>query len=442
MASLSTDGKGRRRILFVDSEGRRQAIYVGRMAKKNAEQVQRRIEEIIAGRIAGTAHSPELAAWIRDLPDPFHRKCVKVRLVEARERVAQVTMGALLDEFLARATVKASTYANYKQSTDSLRSFFGNETPLTEITPKRCDEWRQFIALDTEGTTKKRGTKDNRLSPATQSKRIKMAKSVFSRAVRWGMLPVSPFDGVKAGSQANPDRAFFVTRKMIEAVLDACPDAEWRLVVALARYAGLRCPSEMVDLTWADVDWGRGILTVRSPKTEHHGGQHAVRHAPICPRLRELLTESFEIAPDGEVRLVPRVQGNRINLRTTLQRIIERAGLTPWPRLLQNLRSSCETEWCERYPIASVTRWLGNSPTVALKHYIQARDVHFEAVVTGAGRRDAPDDARTTHSTTQQAAAPNRKVSPRSLEDRVAKELARGEAMSGEMVQKTKVGPV
>ena len=70
------------------------------------------------------------------------------------------------------------------------------------------------------------------------------------------------------------------------------------------------------------------------------------------------------------------------------------AGLNPWPRLLQNLRSSCETEWCERYPIASVTRRLGNSPTVALKHYIQARDVHFEAVVAGSERRDAKDDAR------------------------------------------------
>lgn len=248
--------------------------------------------------------------------------------------------------------------------------------------------------------------------------------------------------GVKAGSQANPDRAFFVTRQMIEAVLDACPDAEWRLVVALARYAGLRCPSEMVDMTWADVDWGRGVLTVRSPKTEHHGGHHAVRHVPISPRLRELLADSFDRAAAGDVRVVPRVHANKINLRTTLQRIIERAGLTPWPRLLQNLRSSCETEWCEQYPIASVTRWLGNSPTVALKHYIQARDVHFEAVVSGPERRDANDDARTTHSATQRAAARNRTVSPRSLEDHVAKELARGEAMTGEMVRETKVGPV
>lgn len=442
MASISTNGKGIRRLLFTDAGGDRRTIYLGRIAKKHAEQIQRRIEEIVASRIAGTAHSSDLAAWIRDLPAAFHRKLVKAMLVEARAADSRITVSDLLDEFLSRATVKKSTHANYKQTTDSLREFFGNDTPLVGITPKRCDEWRRFIASDTKSAKKKRTAKDNRLSPATQSKRIKMAKCVFTRAVRWGMMPSSPFDGMKAGSQVNPRRAFFVTRESIEAVLEACPDAEWRLVVGLARFAGLRCPSELIDMTWADIDWARGALTVRPPKTEHHGGHHAIRQVPISPRLRELLEESCDRAAPGEVRVVPRVQNDRINLRTTFERIIERAGLTPWPRLFQNLRSSCETEWSEVIPLASVTRWMGNSPTVALKHYIQTRDVYFEAVVAGSVWRDAKDDARATHNPTQRAAAPNRTVSPRSLEDRVAKELARGDAATGEMVRETKVGPV
>jgi len=85
-----------------------------------------------------------------------------------------------------------------------------------------------------------------------------------------------------------------------------------------------------------------------------------------------------------------------INLRATFERTITRAGLKPWPRPFQNLRSSRATDWCEQYPIADVTRWLGNSPTNALKHSIQARDAHFHAVVAGADWRDAKDDARTT----------------------------------------------
>ena len=38
----------------------------------------------------------------------------------------------------------------------------------------------------------------------------------------------------------------------------------------LARYGGLRCPSEVVALTWADVDWERGRFLVKAPKTAHH----------------------------------------------------------------------------------------------------------------------------------------------------------------------------
>jgi integrase len=46
----------------------------------------------------------------------------------------------------------------------------------------------------------------------------------------------------------------FVTREEAHAVMDACPDAEWRLLFALSRFGGLRCPSEHIALRWADVD--------------------------------------------------------------------------------------------------------------------------------------------------------------------------------------------
>ena len=51
----------------------------------------------------------------------------------------------------------------------------------------------------------------------------------------------------------------------------------------LARLTGLRSPAELTPLTWADVNWEKGRLTVRACKTEHHGGDHAVRIVPICP---------------------------------------------------------------------------------------------------------------------------------------------------------------
>lgn len=54
---------------------------------------------------------------------------------------------------------------------------------------------------------------------------------------------------------------------------------------------------------------------------------------------------------------------------------------TLWPRLLQNLRASCATDWVEKYPSHVVAKWLGHSPKVAAQHYLMSRDHHFEDVV-------------------------------------------------------------
>ena len=80
--------------------------------------------------------------------------------------------------------------------------------------------------------------------------------------------------------KANRERDFFVTREDAQKVIDACPDAEWRLIFALARFGGLRTPSELLTLRWADVNLPAGRMTVHSPKTEHHTGK-AMRIVPM-----------------------------------------------------------------------------------------------------------------------------------------------------------------
>lgn len=76
-----------------------------------------------------------------------------------------------------------------------------------------------------------------------------------------------------------------------------------RLVIALGRHAGLRIPSEVAVLTWEDIAWDTGRLTVRSPKTARHEG-HAVRIVPICPQHQAILAEAYERATEGE-KLIP-----------------------------------------------------------------------------------------------------------------------------------------
>jgi hypothetical protein len=179
---------------------------------------------------------------------------------------------------------------------------------------------------------------------------------------------------------------------MTDAILAVCPDSQWRLIVALSRYGGLRCPSEHLALTWGDVDLERGRLRVRSPKTAHHQGKDK-RVVPLFPELRSHLEASYaelvasadanpdfdpEANPLSAQAVVTRYRQAKQNLRTTFTKIIKRAGLTPWPKLFHNLRSSRQTELEERFPTHVVCGWLGNSTKVARDHYLQTTDDHFD----------------------------------------------------------------
>ncbi len=192
------------------------------------------------------------------------------------------------------------------------------------------------------------------------------------------MLADSPFAEMKdVNVRANKDREVFITRDDAQQVLDACPDAEWRLIFALCRFGGLRCPSEVLALRWSDVDWERGRLRVRSPKTERHE-RGASRVIPLFPELRPHLEDAFELAQPGAQFMVTRYRMANANLRTQFNRIVRRAALEPWQKPFQNLRSTRETELAETFPIHVVCAWIGNSPTIAAKHYLQVTDEHFD----------------------------------------------------------------
>ena len=90
---------------------------------------------------------------------------------------------------------------------------------------------------------------------------------------------------------------------------------------------------------------------------------------------------------------------------TQLERIIRKAGLKPWPKLFQNLRSTRETELAESYPIQVVCEWIGNTAAVAAKHYLQTTDEHYRQALeapASAARNPAQQLQETAGKTLQQ----------------------------------------
>ena len=386
MASISKTRKGITEIYFFDGDGKRHRITLGRTSRKQAETTKLRIEQLLQDQCLGTPHDPGLMEWICGLRETMRTRLEALGLIEAAPKA--ITLGGLIDKFLSARQVKEGTMAAYKQATDSLIRHLGKDTPIDTITAADADAWQAAIA---KGGRVKEKEGPRALARATVAKRTNIARAIFNKARLWKLLASSPFEHLKSGSQVNPTRTHFISIEDTEMILEACPDVQWRALVGIARYAGLRCPSEIRAMRWSDVDWDRKALTVRSPKTEAQA-DHAVRIVPVCPALQPILMELFDAAQEGAVQVVPAAQRSHANITRRFRGIVERAGLTPWPRLLQNLRASCATDWAQAHPAHECAKWLGHSPLIAATHYLQSRDLHFKAV-TGSGPWISATDA-------------------------------------------------
>lgn len=129
-------------------------------------------------------------------------------------------------------------------------------------------------------------------------------------------------------------------------------------------------------MKWADILWDQGKIVVPRPKTEHHEGKES-RMVPIFPELLPYLKQAFEEAENKTGLVITRYRSTEANLRTQFRRIVEMASLTPWPKIFHNLRASRETELAAEYPIQVVCAWIGNSPTIAARHYLTVTDSDF-----------------------------------------------------------------
>ena len=396
MASISTDPKGKRRILFVNPDGDRKQIRLGKVSQRSAEGVKYRVEQLLESLNLGRSMQADLAQWVADLEPWLAKKLANVGLIPKPEAKAAATLGPFLKAYIdSRVDLKPATKIVRGQVIRDLTEFFGATRDVETITPGNADDFKQWLV-------------GRELAPTTIHKRLQVARSFFHAMRRRKLIDENPFEGVKAAATGIKDRQQFVTREEIARVIDKCPDHHWRMIIALSRYGGLRCPSEVLSLRWQDIDWEANRIMVTSPKTAHHPGKDS-RVIPLFAELRPYLAEAFDLAPDGAVYVVDErfrkaamgpAGWMNANLRTTFTKIVKRAGLKPWPRLFHNLRASRETELVETYPVQVVTSWLGNTPSVAMRHYLMTTDEHFDAAVKDTAKA-AQNPAQQAHVVTR-----------------------------------------
>jgi integrase len=375
MASLTTDAHGGRRVQFIDTNSKRRSLRLGQIPLKNAEAALVHIEALVAAKAAGASPDPKTALWAKEISGALHERLARVGLLPPRQE-ASISVTKMFERYFAILAIKASTLRTYTTARKRIEDHFGADRPLTTITPEDAHAF-------------KRAMKMAGYAQATISKSIKVARQLFRRGVKQKLVESNPFTEIPAGSQTNATRLRFIPRETIERVMAVCPDNEWRLLIALSRFGGLRCPSEHLVLRWEDVDWDRQRITIRSPKTEANENQET-RVIPLFPELIPYLRQAQAEAPVG-ARYVMTERYRRtdgygrtgLNLGTQFKRIIRQAGLEPWPRVWHNLRATRQTELAERFPLHVVCAWLGNTSTVAAQSYLIVRDEDFTSAREG-----------------------------------------------------------
>ncbi len=366
MATIGNDPGGRRRILFeCPSTGKRKTLRLGRCDLKTAQLIRGHVEHLLAAKLTGAAPPQATAQWLASIAAELRDKLAKAGLIEPAQ-----TMPTLLvwcrNYIAGRTDLAPRSVARLEHATRLLCEFFGPDRPIDRITPADAEAFSRWPKLGKAANTIR--------------KRVSWGKQFLRAAVRARLIAHNPFEGLAANTRPDRSRDCFIDRTTLAKLLDACPDAEWRAILALARYGGLRCPSEVLALEWGHILWDSNKMTVPCVKTASTTGE-AYRVAPLFPEMRGVLEELFELAPEGSRFVITRYRSAEQNLRTQFGRICRKAGVPLPPKPFINLRASRATELVEEFPSHVCAAWLGHSEKIADAHYRQVNEQHFARAV-------------------------------------------------------------
>lgn len=333
MATLSKshrNGKTYWSIEFHDERRKRKAIWLSgtKFAPQTAKELKNVVEKIIYYRTNDLVPEKKILAWIQSASPILQEKLTKAGLIE---QPANHNCSELWDAFLeTKIGIKDATLDTYLDAKRRFFLFFKEDEALQDLTQARMLQMKATLL-----TT---------LAEATVAGAITKMKAVFNWAVTQEWIDESPLKGVGRGSFINRKNDRFVTMDEYQRLLDRCPCLEWRVIIALARIGGLRCPSEVLRLRWSDIDFENNRFFVRSPKTEHYQGKEG-RLVPLFPELRaeiRCLTSTNKGAEHREY-VISRYRDPNTNLGTQFARIVKMAEIEPIKRPFDNMRMSRST---------------------------------------------------------------------------------------------------
>lgn len=336
---------------------RRHSVWLGDITEREAHTIRRHVEAVIESQKLGTPLSGETVRWLNKSSEALRTKLAP--LLGAAKSVRQAVEAY---ELWASTALKPSTVRGNMQTLGEFRADFGGRQ-MRSLVADEIDQW----------------LRTRNVSPNTTAKHAKNLKAFIGWARRLRLVDDLRLD---SSSSITAGKKEFVGAERFERLLREFRDPEERCVLGLARWTGLRVPSELA-IVRAGVDWEKLRLTVPDSKRTRRSsrGPPAERTMPIYPELSPFVEAVWDRSAAPTDYLLPSIVGSRA-IVAHVSATCARIGLH-WPRLFHSLRATRQTELIARFGVRAACDWIGNSPSVAGEFYELVADETW-AVASGS----------------------------------------------------------
>ena len=292
--------------------------------------------------------------------------------VRLKERIgpkgSAMTVEQLIDTWLIniKTSVGERTYSNYLLYARKIKPLIG----IFQIYKvNSLDLQRELDKLEVASVRTKRDI-------------ILTVRSIFKKAVQWGILASDPSTGLTAPKLPYKKRDVLNTNEL-NILIDTAKGYKHGLILQLTALAGFRI-SEVLGLHWRELDLSKGTISViqaaniRKRIIQDTKNNNSKRTILLEPELVEQLIKHKQKLENifgkavEDMLVFPSDDGKRIirynSVRETKNRIIKKAGLKGFR--IHDLRHSVGSLLVDRgYPITAVAATLGQTPATTAGIY-------------------------------------------------------------------------
>lgn len=194
---------------------------------------------------------------------------------------------AYIETIMARKKVKDTygNWGNWRGFWNHICEFTPQDTTLGDVDAAFAQGFKEYIRDEAKNSHFKRSEPVG-LSQNTQCSYWRKLACVMNTAVRDGLIPRNPLQGIDGVREGNPERIYLTTDELRRLIATPCRNAELRRAFLFSCLTGLRV-SDIKKMTWREVgkcgDFTR--LTFRQKKTREQ------EYLDISPEAASLLGE-------------------------------------------------------------------------------------------------------------------------------------------------------